>query len=699
MKTFLLFAVSLWTMSFARADTIIFQPDAKALSRATLSNTKTELITGAGGRAVKVLYNHKAPYPHIRFEAEKAGFSADWSAYLYLGFTVENPSREPVRVNVRVDCAANVQQGRQGGAELLPGEKKRFVLPLGGKPIIGMRGQPPAMSTRPGDVMIAPSPTTLDLSQINRFQLFMSKLEKDRAILLHRIELFGDARKGAGAFVDKFGQFNGTDWPGKLHNESEFTDRIKTETAELAKHPAIPGRNRWGGWADGPTLKATGRFYAAKHKGKWWLVDPDGKLFWSNGITCVRFNQITRVKDRELYFEWLPGPGDPLRQFYTTPGKRSAAINFYEMNLFRKYGPDYKARFYDNTVRRFQSWGINTIANWSDFAELAARRAVPYTITVPVGTKRFLASEHMKAGLAKKKFFPDVFDPSYATNLEAGLRQSALAHKDDPWLLGVFVDNELHWVSGNPMKSPVEAERVSAIAFKNDGSFAIKKALVKMLEAKFGTPDKLNQLLGTSFRQWDELLAPVTFTKEQRKTGVALFAELDTMIAEQYFRTISATIKRLLPGVPYLGCRFSNYSEEVVRVAAKYCDVVCFNIYEYLPEMRLADELSAKYDFPVVIGEFHFGALDRGMFDPGLRKAENQADRAAKYAAYVEQAARGAWCVGAHWFQYVDQALTGRDDGENYNIGFVTVVDTPYPELVAAARKLNRDLYRLRMEK
>ncbi len=311
----------------------------------------------------------------------------------------------------------------------------------------------------------------------------------------------------------------------------------------------------------------------------------------------------------------------------------------------------------------------------------------------------FLASEHIKAGLTKKKHFPDVFDPGYSKALEDGIRESALSYKDDPWLLGVFVDNELHWVSGNPLKNPMEGERISAIAFKNDGSFAIKKAMVKALETKFTAPAELNKLLGTNFSRWEELLPPLTFTKEQRKAGVTLFAELDSMIAEQYFRTISETVKRLLPGVPYLGCRFSNYSEEVVRQAAKYCDVVSFNIYEYLPEERLADELSAKYDFPVVIGEFHFGALDRGMFDPGLRKTENQADRAAKYAAYVEQAAREAWCVGAHWFQYVDQALTGRDDGENYNIGFVTVSDDAYPEMTAAARKVNEKLYRLRIER
>jgi hypothetical protein len=40
---------------------------------------------------------------------------------------------------------------------------------------------------------------------------------------------------------------------------------------------------------------------------------------------------------------------------------------------------------------------------------------------------------------------------------------------------------------------------------------------------------------------------------------------------------------------------------------------------------------------------------------------------------------RNPWFVGAHWFQYVDSPLTGRSyDGENYNVGFVSVADIPY---------------------
>lgn len=685
--------------SAASPERIVLPIDSSLVSKATLTHAKGEMVKTGAGEALQVIFGHGVAYPNIRFEASTAGFDPDWSAYTAFGVTVENATAGRVRVQLRVDSPRDSQRGRQGGAELEAGEKRRLVLSLPGRAITGMRGQPPVRGCQALDLPLAASPVDLDTTKILRFQVYSARPERDIRLLIHRFELFGEAAAGAGAFVDRFGQFNGADWPGKLHGEAEFGARIEREARSLADHPELPARDRWGGWAEGPTLTATGRFHPAEYDGKWWLVDPDGKLFWSSGITCVNFRQTTRTRGREGCFEWLPPEGDPLRPFLTHSGKPHAEMNFFQANLCRKYGPDYAAQYIDRCLQRFRSWGVNTVANWSDYDAVALRKAVPYTIPVSSKSRMFLARETPKAGLVKKKWFPDVFDPQFGPNLEAALLRDAGPHRDDPWLLGVFVDNELDWVGGDPFKNPAGALRISAVAFQNDASFAIKRALVEAVQAKFPSPDAFNQVLGTGFRAWDELLAPVAFTPAQMKQGAALFAELDERIAEQYFRTVSGAMKKVLPGVLYLGSRFSNYSDEVLRQAAKYCQVVSFNIYTELPEDRLADELATRYHFPVIIGEFHFGALDRGMFDPGLRKAENQAERAAKYAAYLEQAAKGAWCVGAHWFQYVDQPLTGRADGENYNIGFVSVTDDPYPEMVAAARKINGELYRIRAGK
>ncbi len=120
-----------------------------------------------------------------------------------------------------------------------------------------------------------------------------------------------------------------------------------------------------------------------------------------------------------------------------------------------------------------------------------------------------------------------------------------------------------------------------------------------------------------------------------------------------------------------------------------------YNRYDYSVEnLKLPDNA----DLPVIIGEFHFGALDRGMFHTGLRSTENQQDRADKYTAYVRGALRNRAIIGTHWFQYVDQPTTGRGDGENYQIGFLDICDNPYPEIVRAARAIGRDMYNYRGE-
>ena len=58
-----------------------------------------------------------------------------------------------------------------------------------------------------------------------------------------------------------------------------------------------------------------------------------------------------------------------------------------------------------------------------------------------------------------------------------------------------------------------------------------------------------------------------------------------------------------------------------------------------------------------------------------------------------------SWIVGTHWFQYNDQAVTGRGDGEHYQIGFVNVYDSPNWELVRAARTVGETMYELRNNK
>jgi hypothetical protein len=78
-------------------------------------------------------------------------------------------------------------------------------------------------------------------------------------------------------------------------------------------------------------------------------------------------------------------------------------------------------------------------------------------------------------------------------------------------------------------------------------------------------------------------------------------------------------------------------------------------------------------------------------------KTPNQFARAALFLAYARSGVDNPVLVGCHYFKYNDQPLTGRPaDGENYSIGFTTVVDGLYPEMIRAAKIVGREMYQRR---
>jgi hypothetical protein len=222
---------------------------------------------------------------------------------------------------------------------------------------------------------------------------------------------------------------------------------------------------------------------------------------------------------------------------------------------------------------------------------------------------------------------------------------------------------------------------------------AAKTAFTAALREKYGDVGALNQAWGTAFETWAALGVPKTpYTAAAQKD----LSELLKLFARRYYSKVREAVKEADPNHLYLGSRINNYVNEVVEAAAESCDVVSFNVYR-----RSVDPAQWRHleglDKPAIIGEYHFGALDRGMFHTGLQAASDQEQRAAYFRGYVESALRHPSFVGAHWFLLYDQPITGRtQDGENYNIGFLTVTDTAYPEMVREARAIHGAMYELR---
>jgi hypothetical protein len=147
----------------------------------------------------------------------------------------------------------------------------------------------------------------------------------------------------------------------------------------------------------------------------------------------------------------------------------------------------------------------------------------------------------------------------------------------------------------------------------------------------------------------------------------------------------------------YLGCRFSSQNAVAVASAAKYCDVVSFNLYQMTID---GFQLPPGVDVPLISSEFAFGALDHGVFCYGHLNAGSQAGRAYAYNCYLSSALADPHFVGTQWFQFADMPISGRVfDGQNEEMGVVDICDTPYPELVGALRQVGARMYADRLKK
>ncbi|NWF84959.1 MAG: beta-galactosidase [Bryobacteraceae bacterium] len=216
-----------------------------------------------------------------------------------------------------------------------------------------------------------------------------------------------------------------------------------------------------------------------------------------------------------------------------------------------------------------------------------------------------------------------------------------------------------------------------------------------MLRDKYGELQSLNEAWNHNAGAWEDLSAPAKLNDVIRADFSAFVKEH----ARAYFSTVRRELKALDPDHLYLGSRFAWFTQEAAEACAEFCDVISFNVYQRRIAPASWTFLEAL-DRPAIIGEFHFGALDRGMFQTGLQAAVSQQERAQFYQEYVASVLAHPSFVGCHWFQAFDQPLTGRTrDGENYNIGLVDITDTPYPELIQAAREIHSQVYSARSKR
>jgi len=522
-----------------------------------------------------------------------------------------------------------------------------------------------------------------------------------------RFDLFGlwlddtlpDMRIAGAPMVDEMGQRMGYEWPGKLHSTQELADYLHTELDKAKMPGGYPaGWSRYGGYKM-LRFDATGYFYT-RHDGKrWWLVDPDGYAFYSNGV-CYgsRMGDHGFVDGMETMFDWLPDHSDTtweicwteaseIAEFVKRNGKESGKgrwmFNFARANMIRAFGPDgwWDAWVTINTAR-LKRWGVNTIGvgvnNYMDerVDDYLKKAEIPFVWTL----KEFPLTK-----VCIYRDFPDVFSPEYEEGSKRFAQKQLSPFVGNPYMIGYFITNEPEWLfqdSVNP------AERVLAYP----GRLFSKDALIAYLKDRYkGDIAAFNTAWNLKLTGFDLLQNPMAGADMLSDASRADLEAFRNVLIAKYSSVPSQALRAVDPDHMNLGMRYAKLTSNEFAGNAHF-DICSFNCYQVDPAPRF-DIIEEKDTRPGLIGEWHIAGDEMRNIATGLIRAYGQEERTKACIYYMEQAMAHTCSVGAHYFEMNDQPVLGRFDGECMQHGLISICNMPYPELTQAMEKLAERMY------
>jgi len=500
--------------------------------------------------------------------------------------------------------------------------------------------------------------------------------------------------------IDEFGQCKDRTWARKTTSIEELSKELKAEYEAAKKNSSYPeGWSKWGGYL-GKKLTATGWFHTEKYNNRWWLVDPDGYVFFSNAACYGNRTGIYAMEDHlDALYEKLPpkeglfkacwASGDMIPQYVVRNGLENAKtrmlVNFPRFNMMRVFGEEWLDAWITINTARMKAAGLNTLGiGVNDYAdeytkEFVEKSKIPYVITVkyyPLTEDRIFRD------------FPDVFDPEYEVLAMKAAHTSLDEYLDDPYFIGYFTTNEPEWYFYPDVNLTLKL-------LASEKCMASKKEFVNFLKTRYENLEALNKAWGTAFAEENDLLKPLLIDNPSE------IITKDTMdfhriLVEKYGDVISGCFRKVDPHHLNLGMRYAGLSdktaEKVFGEATCKFDVFSFNRYGTDP-VEQANVVERHCDIPTVVGEWHIGATDAGLDVGGLYFTDTQKERAKACTYYLEQSTQPANLVGIHYFEYSDQPYLGRFDGECYQIGLIDVCNRIYPETMEAFQQFAKRMY------
>ena len=587
----------------------------------------------------------------------------DWSVVFMFEFWEEGNEEEQPNVTVRMSTIPNV--------------KTRLVLPLD-----ALDAQNIFLPRTPGKLRSFVHGKRTDIAKVNRFALGVREGWEKQNLEISDVYItdtepaypLPDVK-----LVDSLGQLKKRHWIGKTNCEDDVKKYLKNQL-EISGEAAYPDNwSSYGGWKN-KKMDAKGYFSLQNDGRRWWLVDPDGYVFFTTGMDCIYPGGVGPVKSIAKFFDWIPaedGKYEDAWMPFRFGNSRfdDEQFSYAVANLIRTFGDGWRDAWTKITRANLTRWGMNTIGAFSD-PEFIKNSNMPYLLPLMwfPSTKKLIVRD-----------FPDVFSDEYKTNAKE-YAQQIKPYADDKNMIGYFLRNEPHWAFTANLEV---AEELLA----NPDDFISKDVMIEFFADRYdGDIDEFNKAWGLSLAGFDDLKKPIAKAASLSEVSAKDLSDFSYLLIKEYVKVPSLAVKEVDPNHLNLGMRYAFILYDNQLAGKEYLDVFSINCYKIDPSNVLEHTIECA-GMPVMIGEFHFGALDVGMEATGIIGVASQADRGKAYRCYIEHAASFPECVGIQYFQLNDQPGLGRADGENYQIGFVDVCQKPYEQLIKEASAANFGIY------
>ncbi len=406
---------------------------------------------------------------------------------------------------------------------------------------------------------------------------------------------------------------------------------------------------------------ATGFFHMERIDGRDWPIDPTGRAVILAGTQHIK-----------------PG-GTHSDAVGYSPYGRFVATNYPSVNAWA-----------DETLARLNDWGFTMLGNACALGVLA-HKTLPHVRNIQLGQRVSRGDPDWyirEWGFKPCSALPNVFHPDFAAACEWRAREMCAPYKDDPWLIGWFIDNELAWWGTSKR---IESTGVYALVAKLPKTHSARKVLDAFLaerDLEVG-PDVPRQ-------------AKVDFLR---------------LYARTYYEKTSSAIRKADPNHMVLGSRYAGLdgaAPVVWEEAGKCCDVVTFNcypwadlgsgiVYDVEGGVPMTERLREYYGYakaPLMITEWSFPALDHGhpcLVGAGQR-FRTQKERVEATMLFAKTLLADPHVAGYDYFKWNDQPKTGssRFSPEDCNYGLVNDFGVPYEGITQAFKELHGNLVRWR---